>query len=346
MDVCLHTIDPPRDAERFHFCTITYPRVKFLNRLYISPRMQKGLREAARKCDILHNHGLWMMPNIYAGEAAAAAGCLFFNSPRGTLSAAALERSRPQKKLMWHLMQSKVVRQSFCIHATSESEFEHIRSFGINNPVAIIPNGIDISALAHTDCTHESSRKLLYLGRIHPIKGIDNLLYAWGNVCGKFDDWELHIVGPDDSGYLARMKQLSGSLNLQRVHFRGPLYGAEKSETFQESELFILPSHSENFGMSVAEALAHGLPCIVSRGAPWEGVIRHSCGWWINNDVETMTECLSKALSLSAEALRESGLRGRDWMEKEFSWKRIGAMMHKTYLWALGKENKPEWVRT
>ena len=111
-------------------------------------------------------------------------------------------------------------------------------------------------------------RQLFFLGRIHPIKGINNLLRAWQVVEHRFPDWDLLIVGPDNAGYMDEMQALAAHLRLERVAFGGPLYGEEKLRAYQAASLFVLPTHSENFGMTVAEALAAGTPAIVTQGAP------------------------------------------------------------------------------
>jgi glycosyltransferase involved in cell wall biosynthesis len=180
---------------------------------------------------------------------------------------------------------------------------------------------------------------------VHPKKGVDHLLRAWRNVQEQYGDWELHIVGPDEDGYGHRMQSLSQQLGAERVHFAGPLYGDEKAEMYRTAELFVLPTKSENFGNVVAEALAQGVPVIVSKEAPWEALALHGCGWWHDVGEEPLTGVFRIALALSPETLREMGARGRAWMERELSWSRVGEMMHLTYQWVLGGGAVPDWVR-
>jgi glycosyltransferase involved in cell wall biosynthesis len=138
--------------------------------------------------------------------------------------------------------------------------------------VTIIPNGVDIPAF--TPKQNRTSRVLLFLGRIHPIKGLDILLPAWQAVHDKFPDWRLMIAGPDNNGYLDQMQHLAVQLHLKRIEFVGALKGRHKWEAFRESDIFVLPTYSEYFGMTVVEALAAGVPAIVSKGAPWQGLRR------------------------------------------------------------------------
>lgn len=307
--------------------------------------MRRELAKLAREAHIMHNHSLWMLPNIYPASAVKGTKCRLVTSPRGTLSDYALSRSRWLKKIVWNLGQGSVLKNSACLHATSELELREIRKMGLKNPVAIIPNGIEIPNIQDKKISSNKLRKILFLGRIHPIKGIDVLLRVWGILEKEFPDWELFIVGPDNEGYLYRMQALAKDLNIKRVTFPGPVYGEEKRKVYQSADLFVLPTHSENFGMVVAEALANSLPVIVTQKAPWQGLEIHECGWWIDIGEGPLIECLKEALSLQKEELESRGLNGRVWMEREFSWLHIGQMMHQTYLWILGGGTPPDWVR-
>jgi glycosyltransferase involved in cell wall biosynthesis len=134
-------------------------------------------------------------------------------------------------------------------------------------------------------------------------------------------------------------------LKLQRIEFCGPLYGEGKLGAYREAELFVLPTQSENFGMTVAEALAAGTPAIVTRAAPWAGLEEHGAGWWIEIGVDPLVACLEDALSRPRDELAARGVRGREWMRRDFSWERVGAMMDQTYRWLLSGGDAPAWVR-
>ena len=287
-----------------------------------------------------------MLPNIYPASAVKGTRCRLVTSPRGTLSEYALNRSRWLKKAVWALWQGDVLKKSACLHTTAEIEYHEIRRKGLRAPVAIIPNGIGIPPEQKRFGPVRHSRRLLFLGRIHPKKSVDILLKSWADVEKQYPEWELHIVGPDNGKYLSEMQALAKDLSVERAVFPGPAYGSEKSQTYWSADIFVLPTHSENFGITVAEALAHGVPAIVTKGAPWGGLEKEKCGWWIDIGVESLVECLKEAMSLSSEELVIQGQRGRAWMERDFSWDRIGKMMFKTYEWVLGGGSPPEWVVT
>ena len=189
-------------------------------------------------------------------------------------------------------------------------------------------------------------RRVLFLSRIHPKKGVPILLRAWQRVERRHPDWELVVAGPDEAGHLAEVRALATGLRLDRVAFPGPAYGNAKHALYRSADLFVLPTHSENFGMVIAEALAHGVPVITTTGAPWAGLEERGCGWWIELSERNLAETLHGAMALP-EALRvEMGRRGRLWMEQSYGWERIAAEMKSVYAWLLGGGPPPACVLT
>jgi glycosyltransferase involved in cell wall biosynthesis len=345
VDVDLHVLAPAPDLSEPHFTIRAHPALPVVGRLGISPAMRQALRSAATTLDVLHNHSLWMMPNVYPAAAVRGTRCKLVVSPRGTLSAWSLRRSKWSKRAFWWAGQGAVLRAAACFHATAEEEADDVRRAGFSAPIAVIPNGIELPLPAQTGAPPGELRRLLFLGRIHPVKGIDVLLRSWRAVQAGAPDWELVLAGPDEDGYLAKVQALAAELGVERVRFAGPVYGAEKSACYRQADLYVLPSRSENFGMTVAEALAHGIPAIVSKAAPWSGLDTHDCGWWVEFGDAPLTDCLRTALALSPAELRARGTRGRAWMERDFSWDGIGMRMHETYTWLTGGGMAPPWVR-
>lgn len=322
-----------------------FDRRSFPNRLGVSPAMRQALRAAAPGLDILHNHSLWMMPNIYPAQAVRGTRCRLVVSPRGTLSPTALRRSRAMKWIAWHILgQKNLLGGAACFHATAPHECRDIRNLGFRQPVAVIPNGIDVPAANLRPVRR--GRRLLYLGRLHPIKGLDLLLQAWKRLAPDFPDWDLHLAGPDEDGTEASLRATVAGLSIPRVAFDGPVFGEELGKAYWNADLYVLPSRSENFAMSVAEALAHGLPAVVSKGAPWPGLETERCGWWVGADIDSLERALREALGAGDGERREMGERGREWMRRDFSWETIGGMMNRTYEWMLGGGAAPAWVET
>jgi glycosyltransferase involved in cell wall biosynthesis len=323
-----------------------YARIPILRGLRSSQGLSSALREVALTADVIHNHGLWLMPNVSAGGTAANGPTPLVISPRGMLAPVALAFSRLKKRAFWALVQGPAVRGAACIHATSEQEYEEIRSFGLTNPVAIIPNGIDLPELPAPPPTESApARIVLSLGRIHPKKGLASLLHAWSKIEDGCPGWRLKIVGPPEAGHDNELGALTTTLGLTRVSIEGAVYGDAKAAAYRDADLFVLSTLNENFGLTVAEALAAGTPAISTKGAPWSGIEGEGCGWWIDHGVEPLAAALSHAMALPREALRAMGDKGRRWMARDFSWDRVAHDMLDVYLWLTRGAAPPPTIR-
>ncbi len=320
-----------------------HPEWPILRRFAVSHRHAMALWRKAGQVDIVHNNSLWSMVNVASGWVVPGQRSKLVTSPHGTLSDWALSRQAQLKKFLWPL-QRRALKRADLLHATSVQEYRDIRRRGFSTPVAIIPLGIELPPLSPKR-TNNELKNLLFLARLHPIKCVDRLLLAWQAVQAKHTDWQLSIVGVGDLTYEQSLQQMAASLGLQRVRFTGPLYGEDKSVAYRQADLYILPSHSENFGMTVAEALAHECPAVVSQGAPWAGLETEGCGWWIKHDVDTLTSTLDSAMSLPTEQLAEMGRHGRQWMARDYGWDSIAKRMEASYRWLLDGGERPEWIR-
>lgn len=316
-----------------------------LRRFAVSGSLARALHRKSAAVDIVHNHSLWSMVNVAAGLVVPGRRAKLVTSPRGTLSPWALSRTRHLKRLLRPL-QWRALERADLLHATSEQELAEIRAQGFRAPVALIPNGIDVPDAAPPGAAG-GRRTLLFLGRIHPTKCIDRLLQAWQSVAPTQSDWELVIAGHGSSDYEQAMRQLASRLQLPRVRFAGALFGADKARAYAEADLLVLPSHSENFGMVVAEALSHACPVLASKGTPWEGLEREGCGWWVDNDVPALAAALDSAMRQPQARLRDMGQRGRRWMQRDFSWASVAERMEAAYAWVLAGASgqAPTWVR-
>jgi glycosyltransferase involved in cell wall biosynthesis len=320
-----------------------HPQWPVLGRFAISFSLASVLRSKALSVDIVHNHSLWSMVNVAAGWVVPGRNAKLVTSPRGTLSPWALGRTKWLKRVLWPL-QRRVLARADLLHATSDVEYAEIRAQGFCAPVAVVPNGIDLPLLSAAKAP-DDKQTLLFLSRIHPQKGIDRLLHAWVELQFQHPEWRLVIAGTGDQEHVRDVKALAQSLKLQRVEFPGPLYGPAKSQAYLDADLFVLPTHSENFGMVVAEALAHACPVVVSRGAPWSALESEGCGWWVLNDAATLTQALDTAMCLPIEQRKIMGSAGRAWMERDFSWASVAARMEAAYKWALDSSDRPAWVK-
>jgi glycosyltransferase involved in cell wall biosynthesis len=322
-----------------------YSRAPVLGQLRYSSGLAHGLRQAAGGAQVVHNHGLWLMPNVQAGWISAKAEKPLVIAPRGMLGPAALEFSRRKKRVFWHLAQGAVVRNAACVHATSEQEYQEVRAFDVANPVAIIPNGIDLPVVPSSPMPTNEERTVLSLGRIHPKKGLDRLVRAWARVEAQYPSWQLRIVGPNEVGHAEELRALAATFRVRRLSIEGPAYDDSKLIAMRASDVFVLPSLNENFAITVAEALAAGTPVIATKGAPWSGLEAEGCGWWIDHGVEPLVAALAKSMSMPRTALMAMGAKGRAWVLRDFSWGRVARDMLDVYHWLLHRAQPPAIVR-
>ncbi|MER9248394.1 glycosyltransferase [Mesorhizobium sp. M0590] len=345
-DVSVYSIGDPGEYLRDGFChrrfKSDFQGYPVLGRMAVSSSMLQSLRVAMP--DIIHNHGLWLMPNVYAAWARNGSEAKLVFAPRGMLSPVALRFSTARKKAFGALFQNRALSSVDLFHATSEQEYEDIRAFGLLGPVAIVPNGIDV--LPRGSAAKPKEKIVISLGRIHPKKGLDRLIRAWSLLEADFSDWQLLVLGPSEGGHADELKRLAASLSLTSVQIREAVYGNQKRELLSLAELFVLPTLSENFGMTVAESLAAATPVISSKGAPWQMLETKRCGWWIDHGVEPLASCLRLAMSISPNERIAMGRRGREWMLQDFSWPSIATRMRESYQWLVGnRKARPEWIR-
>lgn len=285
--------------------------------------------ERLGRIDVIHDHGIWLRSNHQSASLATASGIVRVVSPRGMLEPQARQLRGWKKRVAWMFYQQRDLRSAAFLHATSDREKRGFRRLGLDQPAIVIPNGVDLPA-PRGPVTPPASRTALFVGRIHPIKGLPALIEAWGQVAPA--GWRMRVVGPDEGGHRVELVSRVEAAGLSDVwRFDGAVSGEERWRVMHQADLFILPTKTENFGIAVAEALACGLPVITTTGAPWEGLVSHRCGWWVNRSVESIAAALKEAAALSPEQRRAMGDRGRAWVEAEFSWRDIGRQMAGAY---------------
>ncbi|MCD8387774.1 MAG: glycosyltransferase [Bacteroidales bacterium] len=329
------------DLDLRTFKPIEWPIVK---RLGYSRDLNKILKEECKNAQIIQTNSLWMYSNFITEFARRGTKAKSVIVPRGTLSEYALSLSKMKKKLVLSLGQREALNKADLLVATCEMEYHDIRNFGIKAPVAMIPNGIHIPKINDI----KKAKRIIFLSRIHKKKGVDILIKAWNEIekSGEFKDWSLAIVGPAND-YSQEMENLSKGLGCKKISFPGRMDGVAKYKYLAESSIFILPTHSENFGIAVAEALACGTPAICTTGAPWSGLVEKGCGDWIELSEVNIKDSLCKMMRLPQNQLHLMGQKGIEWMKSEFDWDVIAHKTHKAFEWVLDKDsNKPDWVIT
>ena len=252
----------------------------------------------------------------------------------------AMNHKRWKKRLAWWLYQQRDLERASCHHTTAEAEASNVRRLGLGVPVRVIPNGVDVPEVGRKTRSVEGRKKTaLFLGRIYPVKGLPMLVEAWARV--RPAGWLLQIVGPDEAGHRAEVEKAVAAAGLNEViSFVGPLDGHAKRFVLLEADLFVLPTHSESFGMVIAEALAHGLPVLTTTGAPWPMLPQRGCGWWVDPTVDGIAEGLRQSTSLDSTTLQAMGAMGRELVAAEFGWMRVARQFVAIYE-DLIAQNKP-----
>lgn len=297
---------------------------------------------------IVHGHGVWHPVNHWAASFARHNNIPLVLHPRGMLEEWSLQQKKFKKKLAMLAYQHSDLKLCSLFIATAESEYESIRRLGLKAPVAIIPNGVSLSiadqlASNSFEIKTNRTRRILFLSRIHPIKGLLNLLEAWklANLKG----WMLEIAGPDEAGHLQDVLSRIEALNISdSVRYIGEKSSNEVSHVYRNADLFVLPTFSENFGVVIAEALSHGIPVVTTKGTPWSDLEKYNCGWWVDIGVDPLVVALQSAAALSDEQRRQMGLRGRDYVQR-YNWKDIALKTIAVYRWLLGNDYRPDCIK-
>ena len=275
--------------------------------------------------DLLHDHGVWLPNNHRMAQWASKNTIPRMVSPRGMLEPWALNHNKWKKKIAWWLYQGRDLKSAAAFHATAQSESDQFKNIGLKQPSFVVPNGIDF---AEFEGTFTKEKTVVFLSRIHPKKGLMMWIDAWKKVAP--DGWRMRVIGPDESGHTEEVKAAAEQAGLSdQWTFEDSLEGPEKISALGSAELFALPTFSENFGIVVAEALAAGTPVITTTGTPWQGLLEHNCGWWVEPTIDALANALKSAIACEERA--EMGQRGANWVKNEFAWDEIGLRMVAAY---------------
>ena len=300
-------------------------------------------RKPVRMPDCVHLHGIWSPKMALSFLAWRTRGVPCLISPHGMLDPWALAHKRFKKRVAWHVYQKLVLDRAALLHGTSENETSQFNQLGLTAPMALIPWGVSLPQVPGERSAYSSVRTALFVGRIYPVKGLPLLVQAWARM--RPAGWKVMIVGPDEAGHQAEVMELVRKFKLDAdFEFTGPLEGDALRAAYECASLFILPSYTENFGMVVAEAMAHALPVVTTTGTPWSILRERGCGWWVAPAVEHLAQALSTATALDDATLRGMGAKGRELVASEFSWRRSANRMKQVYQWIAGAETKPEFV--
>jgi poly(glycerol-phosphate) alpha-glucosyltransferase len=325
------------------------------------------------KADLLYAATLWKYPSWAALQWAERTRKPMMVAPHGSLDPWALGNAAWKKRIAAVLFKNRQLHQATCLRALCQSEADAIRAYGLTNPIAIIPNGVDLPEANQsrdegrgTRANSESGdkKRLLFLGRIHPKKGLANLIRAFARSRGSRvegrERWQLVVAGWDQGGHEEELMKLcedlgmsferrassdEGQLNESEVIFWGPAFEKEKEDLLRSADAFILPSLSEGLPMSVLEAWAYGLPVVMTPECNLPEGFAAEAAIGIETDLGAIRKGLDQLFSMSDSDLKEMGRWGRGLVTERFTWQAVAERMKQVYDWMLGGGYLPECIR-
>lgn len=296
-----------------------------------------GLRAALARdpADILHYHSLWLRPLHYAHRGARLRGAKLVISPRGMMTSWAWHHHRAQKWLANLAVHPGALAAAAGWHATSPEEAADIRRLGFIQPICVAPNGVAVppadqlvAARAHWHqvCPATTHRPVaLFFSRFHRKKRLRELLQLW--LAASRGDWLLLLVGVPEEYSLA---EVQGWIDAAGARDRVAVFdGAGRPPPYAVASLFLLPSHSENFGLVIAEAMAAGVPTLVTDTTPWTALNAEDRGWCV--PWAQFNEALASALAEGTDRLQGRGARARGWVVNEYSWEKSARELVRFY---------------
>ena len=311
-------------------------------RWMVDGSLHRELREMVRAADGVHIHGLWETHCMTAAGIAQSSKRPYMVSAHGMLEQWALRRRRLKKAFYAALIEIRVMRRAACLRALSVDEVDDYRRLGLNNPIAIVPGGVNAPPEAGPELFRSTFPKLdgkrivLFMGRIDQKKGLGMLLAAWASIMERTNDIHLMIAGPD-CGMMPSLLQMTNELRLHdSVTFAGMVTGELKWSMLATASLFVLPSYSEGFSIAVLEAMAMAVPVIVTTPCHIPEVAIHDCGWVIQPQLEQLEQALGEFMALSGEKADEKGRHGRDLARTRFHSSVVAGQMDQVYEWLQG----------
>jgi poly(glycerol-phosphate) alpha-glucosyltransferase len=301
--------------------------------------------------DVVHAAGLWMYPSIVSRRRHRRSGRPYLISPHGMLDPWALRNAAWKKRIASIAYERAHLEGAACLHALCEAEARAIRGLGLTNPICVLPNGVDLPR-AEAPATPapwagrvpEGTPVLLFLGRLHPKKGLLPLLHAWAGL--RNAQWHLAIAGWDQGDHQRELAALVAAHGMERrVSFLGPLHGDPKEAAYRAASAFILPSFSEGLPMTVLEAWAHGLPVLMTPACNLPEGFAAGAALEISTEPEALAAGLRRFFQQDASARAAMGMRARALAETDFNWARIAARMADVYRWVRGDAACPPCVR-
>jgi len=316
--------------------------------LHFAPALKSWLRNGGR-FDVVSLQSVWLHSNCQIAAWCREKGTPYMITVHGNFNEVALRISKWKKALALNSFARDLLKNAACFQAICESEIKAMRAFGIRQPICLIPNGIE--PLLSTDETpltevvaerFRRKRTCLYVGRLHPIKGLDLLLRAWAELKRAAQDWQLIIAGRGDSTYCRELQQMIEELGIsESVHMIGPIFDQQKAAWLRLAELYVLPSHSEGLAMAPLEAMAEGVPALITTACNFPQAVEVGAAAAVACSVPGIREGLATLLAKRPHELRPMGAAGRAFVAQNHNWEQICAQLESVYAWMIGTHGPP-----
>jgi glycosyltransferase involved in cell wall biosynthesis len=316
---------------RVHYFARHFPK-----RFFRAPDLAAALSACVRDYDLVHVHGLWNFTAWSAVRVVRESLVPYVVSPRGMLDSGSIAHQRWRKMLAYHLIERNNLRSASRLHATSAYELRSLEALGFADKAFELPNGLDppseIPVRGSFRCrinVASSAPLITYLGRIHPGKRLDLLGDAFQRLHTHCPEARLVIAGPDDENCRRKLHVLFQPF-AGAVIWTGELGPKDKWELLHDSTVLVMCSDSESFGVAVVEAMAAGVPIVVTRTCPWQVIERAQCGFWVEQNAAAISAALDRIVRNPREAGR-MGSRGAALARQQYDWSVIGAAMLERY---------------
>lgn len=320
---------------------------------HFSPKFKRAFTAAAETFDVIHLHQIWDYPLLAAAKVAQKRQIPIVLTPHGNLDPWRLRKKGLKKAIYLALIGRALLHQAAVIHALSDFEERCLRRIGIDNRIEVIPNGIWPGCEISPSCEAAAERYwpqlrgkrlTLYLARIESEKGLDLLLPAWKQAL--MPDWVLVIAGSTESKYSRRVKKMVNELGLSDVVlFPGLVSGEKKAALLRRADLFVLPSRAEGFSMAVLEAMAAGLPVMLTPGCYFPEAAKKGAGLEVECNIPSLQQGLIKFSTMSRKEMKIMGKRGRTLVEQKYSWSNCSPRILELYRSLSIRKAQPDYVR-
>lgn len=345
-------------ARGFREVTIATPTPSLRDAVAVPPGVSlegpvEDLEERVRRAEVVHLHGLWQGHTRRGARAARRAGVPYLIAAHGMAEPWALRQKRLKKQVYTALIEGRNLRRAACLHALSRPEIGHLRRLAPQTPICWVPNGVDLacfenlpprSAMEGRHPELKGKFLLLFLGRLHPKKGLDLLAEALTTLAPNQPALHLLLAGTEDGAGASFLSRMENSGLRNRVTVLGHLAGENARQAWGAADAFVLPSYSEGFSMAILEALASRLPVLATTACHFPELTTESAGIVAEPTARSVTESLADLLALSAADRAALGARGRALVERHYTWDRQAERLADVYRWLGGGGPPPEAV--